>query len=461
VAYILNTPADQQAMLERIGVASIQDLFQCIPPDVRLNRPLDVPPALAEQELTRLAGRLAAKNVSADDAVCFLGGGSYDHFIPAVVDAVAGRSEYYTAYTPYQAEASQGSLQVFFEFQTLICQLTGLDVANASLYEGGSSVAEAVLMSLAVQPKRHKVLVAGSVHPEYRLTLQTYVANLDARVVTLPAPHGFLDPDDLKKAVDDDTLCVVVQHPNFFGCLEEVQAVGEIAKAKGALFVVSFDPVSVGVLKRPGQYGADVAVAEGQGLGVPMCYGGPYLGVLACREEFVRKMPGRLVGQTTDRNGRRCWVLTLQTREQHIRREKATSNICTNQGLLALRATVHLAALGPQGLKETAELCLRKAHYAAEQLTKVPGVGLRFDRPFFKEFAVKLGGDVPAVANELLAAGYHAGLPLGRWYPELRDSLLVAVTERRTKAEIDGLAHELRRTRSAEPRERVPEILMA
>ncbi len=459
--YILNTPADRKEMLARIGVASVEELFRCVPPDLRLARPLAVPPALPEQELTRLVGRLAARNVSADDAVCFLGGGAYDHFIPAVVDAVAGRSEYYTAYTPYQAEASQGSLQVFFEFQTLICQLTGLDVANASLYEGGSAVAEAVLMSVAVQPKRHKVLVAGSVHPEYRQTLQTYVANLDVRVVTLPTPHGFLDPDDLKRAVDDDTLCVVVQHPNFFGGLEEVQALADAAKAKGALFVVSFDPVSLGVLKRPGQYGADIAVAEGQGLGVPLCYGGPYLGLLACREEFVRKMPGRLVGQTTDRNGKRCWVLTLQTREQHIRREKATSNICTNQGLLALRATIHLAALGPQGLRETAELCLRKAHYAAEQLAKAPGVSLRFDRPFFKEFAVRVGDDVPGLVNELLAAGYHAGLPLGRWYPELGDALLVAVTEKRTKAEIDGLAQEMRRARSGERPQRVPEILLA
>jgi glycine dehydrogenase subunit 1 len=435
----LNTPADQRAMLDQIGVQSIAELFQSIPASVQLKRPLHVPPALSEIELTAHLRQLANRNRSADDAVCFLGGGSYDHFIPAVVDAVAGRGEYYTAYTPYQAEASQGSLQAFFEFQTLICQLTGLDVANASLYEGGSAVAEAVIMAYSIMPKRHKVLIPDSVHPEYRQTLSTYVANLDLRVQTLPVPHGFLDPADLKKAVDDQTLCVVVQHPNFFGCLEEVEALSAAARDRGALFIVSFDPISLGLLKRPGQYGADIAVAEGQSLGNPMVYGGPVLGILACREDYVRKMPGRLVGQTTDRNGKRCWVLTLQTREQHIRREKATSNICTNQGLFALRATVYLAALGPQGLKETAELCLRKAHYAAQQLAQLPGFGLKFKRPFFKEFTLATPGDVPTRLARALQAGYHAGLHLGRWYPALANCVSVAVTEKRTKTEIDGL----------------------
>lgn len=440
MSYILNTPADQQAMLAQIGVEAVHDLFRAIPAPLQLKRPLDVPPALTEIELAQHMHQLAARNRSADDAVCFLGGGSYDHFIPAVVDAIAGRSEYYTAYTPYQAEASQGSLQAFFEYQTLICQLTGMDVANASLYDGGSAVAEAVIMALAINPKRGRVVLAESVHPEYRRTLATYMVNLEARAQTLPTPHGFLDPDDLKKAVDEQTACVVVQQPNFFGCLEEVEALAATVHAKGALFIVSFDPISLGLLKRPGQYGADIAIAEGQCLGNPMTFGGPYLGLLACREEFVRKMPGRLVGQTVDRHGRRCWVLTLQTREQHIRREKATSNICTNQGLMALKATVYLAALGPQGLKETAELCTRKAHYAAQQLAKVAGVRLRFDRPFFKEFALAVPGGVPAALAHLLKAGYHAGLELGRWYPALADCINVAVTEKRTRAEIDGLA---------------------
>jgi glycine dehydrogenase subunit 1 len=440
VSYVLNTPTDRDAMLESIGVASVEDLFANIPPELRLKRPLGVPAALSEIELTQHVGKLAARNRSAADAVCFLGGGSYDHFIPAVVDAVAGRSEFYTAYTPYQAEASQGSLQAFYEFQTLVCQLTGLDVANASLYEGGSAVAEAVLMAMTVTGRFGKVVVAGSVHPEYRSTLVTYLANLEPRIETLPAPNGYLDPDDLAKAVDDTTSCVVVQHPNFFGCLEEVEALAAATHRHGALFVVSFDPISLGLLKRPGQYDADIAVAEGQCLGNPMAYGGPYLGLLACRQQFVRKMPGRLVGETLDRRGKRCWVLTLQTREQHIRREKATSNICTNQGLLALRAAVYLAALGPQGLRETAELCVRKAHYAADVLVKKAGLRPRFKRPFFKEFALQAAVPVPALLARLLGDGYHAGLHLGRWYPELSDSFTVAVTEKRSRAEIDGLA---------------------
>jgi glycine dehydrogenase subunit 1 len=443
LSYVLNTDADQKAMLDKIGVKSVEELFQSIPASLRLQRPLNVPPALTEIELQQHMAALARRDISAEDAVCFLGGGAYDHFIPAVVDAVASRSEYYTAYTPYQAEASQGSLQAFFEYQTLICQLTGMDVANASLYDGGSAVAEAVLMAATISPKRTRVLVAESVHPEYRRTLDTYLADLDVKAAALPTPEGFLNPDDLKRAVDDDTLCVIVQHPNFFGGLEEVEALAAAAKAKGALFVVSFDPISLGLLKRPGQYGADIAIAEGQCLGNPLVYGGPYLGILACREEYVRKMPGRLVGQTVDRNGTRCWVLTLQTREQHIRREKATSNICTNQGLFALRAAVYLAALGPQGLKETAELCLRKAHYAAEQLAKVPGVSLRFKRPFFKEFTLQVPGQVGPLLSSLLKEGYHAGLPLGRWYPGLANCVSVAVTEKRTKAEIDGLTEAL------------------
>jgi len=439
-AYLLNTPEDQAAMLARVGAKSVEELFAPIPPGLRLDRPLNVPPALPEMELERHVHALAGRNTSASDAVCFLGGGAYDHFIPAVVDAIAGRGEFYTAYTPYQAEASQGTLQAVFEYQTLMCQLSGMDVANASLYEGGSAVAEAVLMALGVTGRSGEVLVAESVHPEYRQTLATYVANLDCTVRTLPTPDGFLNPDDVSKAGKDKTGAVVAQSPNFFGHLEEMQAVGDAARKAGALFVAGFDPISVGVLKRPGDYGADIAVAEGQGLGTPLGYGGPYLGILACRSEFVRKIPGRLVGETVDRNGKRCWVLTLQTREQHIRREKATSNICTNQGLLALRAAVYLTALGPQGLRETAELCVRKAHYAAEQLTKVPGVALKFETPFVKEFTLSVPGNVDALLAVLRADGYHAGLPLGRWYPGMADCLTVAVTEKRTRGEIDGLA---------------------
>jgi glycine dehydrogenase subunit 1 len=440
LAYILNTPAEQQEMLRAIGARSLDDLFESIPPECRLTRPLDLPPPLAEMELTQEAVRLARRNLGTDAAVCFLGGGAYDHFIPAVVDTIASRSEFYTAYTPYQAEASQGSLQAFFEFQTMICQLTGMDVANASLYEAGHAVAEAALMAMSAKMRHGKILIAESVHPHYRQTLQTYVANLEPRVVTIPTPAGVVDPADLSAALDETTACVVVQHPNFFGNLEDVRRLAEATHARGVLFIVCVDPVSLGLLQRPADYGADIVVAEGQGLGTPLQFGGPYLGIMACRQEFVRKMPGRLVGETTDRRGQRCWVLTLQTREQHIRREKATSNICTNQGLLALRATVHLAALGPNGLRETAELCLQKAHYAAAKLTQIPGVKLKFATPFFKEFVVRVEADVPALLPKLLAAGYHAGLWLGQWYPALRDCVAVAVTEKRTKAEIDGLA---------------------
>ncbi len=444
MSYIQNTPEDRRSMLARIGVASVEELFAHIPAEVRLRRPLRIPPAMGEMELQRHMERLAARNRSANDVICFLGGGAYDHFIPSVVDAIAGRNEYYTAYTPYQAEASQGTLQAIYEYQSLMCQLTGLEVANASLYEGGSAVAEAVLMALGLTRRTGEVLIAESVHPEYRATLSTYAANLHCRVHVLPTPDGFLDPDDLRAAVTDSTVCVVVQSPNFFGHLEEMQAIGEVARKVGALFIAAFDPISLGLLKRPGDYGADIAVAEGQGLGVPLSYGGPYLGILTCRQEHLRKVPGRLVGETTDRNGKRCWVLTLQPREQHIARAKATSNICTNQGLLALRATVFLAALGPQGLRETAELCVRKAHYAAAELCKLPGVSLRFSTPFAKEFTLRLSRDVTPVLARLRAAGYLAGLPLGRWYAELPDCVTIAVTEKRTKEEIDGLVNAYR-----------------
>jgi glycine dehydrogenase subunit 1 len=442
--YILNTEQDVSEMLKTIGATSIEQLFSPIPAELRMKRPLNVPAGLSEIELTQHMHLLANRNQSASDAVCFLGGGAYDHFIPTVVDVIASRSENYTAYTPYQAEASQGTLQAVYEFQTLMCQLTGMDVANASLYEGGSAIAEAVLMAMGQTGRTGEVLIAESVHPEYRKTLETYVANLQCKVRTLPTPDGYLNPDDVRTAVNDNTIAVIAQSPNFFGHLEEMQAIGEATRKVGALFIASFDPVSVGLLKRPGDYGADIAVGEGQGLGIPLGFGGPFLGILTCRTEFLRKIPGRLVGQTTDRNGKRCWVLTLQTREQHIRREKATSNICTNQGLIALRAAVHCVALGPQGLKETAELCLRKAHYAAEQLQKIPGVELKFKTPFFKEFTIRVPGNVQNLLVQLREQGYHAGLPTGRWYAQYPNCLTIAVTEKRTKLEIDGLVNAMK-----------------
>jgi len=438
--YIPNTPADQEAMLQAIGVRSLEDLFAMVPPELRLQREPAVPPAMGELELTAHMTELAGRNVPAGQAVSFLGGGAYDHFIPAIVDFVAGRSEFYTAYTPYQPEASQGTLQATFEYQTLIAQLTGMDVSNASLYDGASAAAEAVLMAIHATKRSGRVVTAASVHPEYRQVLATYLANFETGLVTLPTSQGTIDPETLAAAVNDQTACVLVQHPNFFGCLEDVQELGEIAHRAGAMFVVAVDPISLGLLKRPGQYGADIVVAEGQSLGNAMAFGGPYLGILACREPFVRRMPGRLVGQTVDRRGKRCWVLTLQTREQHIRREKATSNICTNQGLLALRAAVYLAAMGPQGMRVVAELCLQKARYAMERLSAQPGLEPSFDRPVFKEFVVRAtDGQLDRRLDAALRNGIFAGVPLARWYPELADCLLVAVTEKRTKAQIDRL----------------------
>jgi glycine dehydrogenase subunit 1 len=438
--YFPNTESDRQAMLEAIGVSSIDELFAMVPPELRFKGDLCVLPGLGEMELTAHVADLAASNVPASAAACFLGGGSYDHFIPAVVDAISGRSEFYTAYTPYQAEASQGSLQAFFEYQTLITQLTGMDVSNASMYDGGSAAAEGVLMAIHATGRR-RVVTAQSVHPEYRQVVATYLANLNVDLVTLGAPGGAVAAAELAAAVDDQTACVLIQHPNFFGCLEEVEAAAEATHRAGALVVAAVDPISLGLLVRPGDWGADIVVAEGQSLGNPMAFGGPYLGIMACREQFVRRMPGRLVGQTVDRRGKRCWVLTLQTREQHIRREKATSNICTNQGLYALRAAVYLALMGPAGMRSVAELCLQKAHYAAEKLAAAPGLSLVFDRPTFKEFVVRVKGrSVAELVERAAEKGIFAGVPLKRWYPELSDCLLVAVTEKRTRPEIDRLA---------------------
>ncbi len=438
--YLYNTDDDQREMLDAIGAASIDELFDPIPDDLKLGRALDLPPALSEMELDQHLRQLAAGNQHAGQKVCFLGGGSYDHFVPAVCDVIGTRSEFYTSYTPYQAEASQGNLQAMFEYQSLIARLTGMAVANSSLYDGASAAAEAVLMALHAGGTRTKIVVPSSLHPEYRQTIATYLENLDAEVVTLKCPAGVIDADALAAEVDANTAAVVLQQPNFFGCVEDADAIAAIAKAAGALVISVFDPISLGVLKNPGGYGASIAVAEGHTLGTPMSFGGPYLGIMACDQSLVRRIPGRIVGETKDRRGKRCFVLTLQTREQHIRREKATSNVCTNQALFAVRASVYLAQLGPQGLRETAELCLQKSHYLAEKLCEHERFSMAFEAPTFKEFVIRdAENDVAGLLKAALDAGYLAGLPLGRWYPELSDCLLIAVTERRTKAELEGL----------------------
>ena len=444
--YLFHTDEDRRQMLAAIGADSIDEIIDAqVPADVRLDRPLRIADGLDEMSLEAMMRQLAAKNASAASHLCFLGGGAYDHFIPAAVDEIASRGEYYTSYTPYQAEVSQGNLQVMFEYETLVTQLTGLGVSNASLYDGGSAMVEAVLMAFAAGGKRHKVVTSDTVHPEYRQTLDTYLESISAEAVVVSSDAAGSSADSATSAgvieqIDDSTACVVIQHPNFFGRLEDVEAIAEAAHRAGALLIQIFDPVSLGLLKRPGDLGVDIAVAEGQCLGNPLNFGGPYLGIMACREALIRRLPGRIAGQTTDRRGNRCWVLTLQTREQHIRRDKATSNICSNQTLLALRATVHLSLLGPQGLRETAEHCVRKAAYARDRLATNPRLRIAHPGPVFKEFVVRdIEGDVTELMQSGLDQGILAGVPLGPWYPELDDCFLVAVTEKRTREEIDRL----------------------
>lgn len=434
-------------MLQEIGAATIEELFCSIPADLRLKRDLDLPAAKCEMELERVVRERALQNQAGSALTCFLGGGVYDHFIPSVVDEISSRGEFYTAYTPYQSEASQGSLQVFFEYQTLICQLTGMDVSNASLYEGGTALAEAAFMAVRVTRRSSKVAVLRSVHPEYRQVLRTYLNHQEAELVEIGTPHGVVNPAEVADVLDDQTAALIVQNPNFFGSLEQVAELTRIAHETGTLVICSVDPLSLGVLKRPGDLGVDIVTAEGQPLGIPMQYGGPFLGMLACREEYVRKMPGRVIGTTSDRLGTSCFVLNLQAREQHIRRDKATSNICTNQGLLALRATVYLTAVGPQGLREVGELCCRKAHYAAEKLSAIDGFSLAFDRPFFKEFALRCPAPAAQIIEKAAAAGLGIGPDLSRFErdldPESERLLLLAVTEQRTREEIDRLAEVL------------------
>jgi glycine dehydrogenase subunit 1 len=437
--YLPNTPQNQRAMLEVIGARSVEDLLTKIPPKARLSRPLQLPPALAETDLVRQLRALAAENADADAHVCFLGGGVYDHYVPSPINHIVSRGEFFTAYTPYQPEASQGTLRTIYEYQTMIAELTGMDVANASIYDGASSLAEAALMAQAVTG-RAEIALAGSLHPLYRRVVETYGEGPGLRLREVAAPEGVLDAAAARKAVGARTAALVVQSPNFYGCLEDVAAAAEIAHAAGALLVVVSDPVNLGMVEAPGRQGADLVVGEGQGLGVPLSYGGPYLGVFAAKQDFVRRMPGRLVGATVDVDGQRGFTLTLQTREQHIRRARATSNICTNVALCALMATVYLAIVGKRGLVRVGELATAKAHYAAERLAQVPGVSLRFPAPFFKEFALRLPKPPERVVARLARQRILAGVPLKAFDRRLKDCLLVAVTEKRTKEEIDAFA---------------------
>ena len=440
--YIANTPAEQRAMLETVGAGSVEDLLVHIPPKARLARPLALPPALAETDLVRHMRGLAALDADADSYTCFQGGGSYDHWTPSVINHLVLRGEFFTAYTPYQPEASQGTLRTIYEYQTMIAELTGMDVANASIYDGASSLAEAALMAHAATG-RGEIVLARGVHPLYRRVTATYCAGPRLRLCDVPGPDGVLDLDAARTLVTGKTAALVVQSPSFHGCLEDVAAAAEVAHAAGALLVVVADPVNLGVLEAPGRQGADIVVGEGQGLGVPLSFGGPNLGVFAARGELVRRLPGRLVGATVDRDGRRGFVLTLQTREQHIRRAKATSNICTNVALCALMATIDLATLGKDGLRRVGELSAAKAHYAAERLARVPGVSLRFGQPFFKEFTLRLPKSPERVVTRLLKRRILAGVPLKPFDRSLADCLLVAVTEKRTKDEIDAFVEAL------------------
>ena len=443
--YIPNTDEDRREMLQTIGLAGVEELFSDVPLQVKLEAPLKLPSALSEQELVEHARRLSAENVNIDDYVCFRGAGAYDHFIPSVVRHILSRAEFYTSYTPYQPEISQGTLQAIYEYQSLICQLTEMEVSNASMYDGASALAEAVLMSHRVTG-RDKVFLSRALHPEYRQVVRTYLQGMPVKAAEIPCASGLTDIDWLKRKLDDQVASVVVQHPNFFGLLEEADEISQIAHQVGALFVVSVDPISLGILQPPGAYGADIAVGEGQALGGEICFGGPYLGFFATREQFLRNMPGRLVGATVDSEGRRGFVLTLQTREQHIRRAKATSNICSNESLNALAATVYLTTLGKEGLREVALLCLRKAHYAWREVSKLSGFSSLFPGAFFKEFTVSCPSSPERINQSLLKRKIIGGLELKRFYPEYPNGLLVCVTEKRTKEQIDGFVKALKET---------------
>jgi glycine dehydrogenase subunit 1 len=438
VTYVSLTAADREQMLEAIGVSSVDELFRDVPAGVRFDRALDLGDPLSEQEIVKHLEGLAARNTPAGEEISFLGASVYDHYVPAIVDAILQRGEFLTAYTPYQPELSQGVLQALFEYQTVICELTGMDVSNASGYDGTTVAADACYIAKHVTGQA-KVVLAETLNPQVRQVVRTYAPGFGLEVVDVPHRDGVIDPDELRAAAKG-AACVIFQQPNFFGCLEQAPDLAAATNDAGALAVAHVDPISLGVLEAPGAYGCALAIGEGQGAGNPVSFGGPHYGFIAAREEFTRRMPGRIIGETTDVAGERGYVLTLQTREQHIRREKATSNITTNQTLLALGGLITLCWLGPQGLRELGETCMALAEHAKER------IGLPFvfpERTTFKEFAIRVGRPAQDVIREARKRGIHPGYPLGRDYEGMDDVLLVALTERRTVDDIDALAEVL------------------
>jgi glycine dehydrogenase subunit 1 len=440
--YTPNTEKDREIMLQKIGVKSFEELISSIPEHIRLKEELKLPPALSEMELSKLLSEMAGENKNTLETVSFLGGGAYDHFIPSLVNHILSRSEFYTAYTPYQAEVSQGTLQSIYEYQSLICELTGMEVSNASMYDAATAMAEAALLSHS-HTTREEIVLAGVVCPNYKRVVETYIRSLGFKLKSIPFENGLTNLEKLKEKVNNKTACVVVQSPNFFGLIENIEEIEKIAHNQGALLVMASDPISLGVLKPPGEYKADIAVGEGQVLGNALNFGGPYLGYFSAKMELVRRMPGRIIGATLDQKGNRGFVLTLQTREQHIRREKATSNICTNEALCALAATVYLSLLGKNGIKKVANLCLQKSHYAFEKITQIPGFKAKFSASFFKEFVVETPIAPKKIIKSLLKKNIFAGIDLDALKLGLKNCLLIAVTERRTKEEIDNFVSEL------------------
>lgn len=436
MTYIPHSPKEREEMLKTIGVEKLEGLFESIPAAHRYPD-LDLPPAISEMEAAAELNELASANETTDELISFLGAGVYNHYIPAAINHILLRSEFYTAYTPYQPEISQGTLQAIFEYQSMMAQLTGMDVANASHYDGATAVAEAVKMAVVYhRGKRKKIVISQGVHPEYRATTHTYMQFAGLNFVGAEA-GSLSTPDALIPLIDKETALVIVQYPDFFGRIFDYTKLGAAAHEAGALFCVVANPTALGMLKTPGDMGADMVVGEGQPLGIPMSYGGPYLGFFTTRNKLVRKMAGRLVGETIDARGQRGYVLTLSTREQHIKRERATSNICSNQGLLVLAAGIYMSLLGKHGMKQVAELCYHKAHYAAEEIAKLDGFKLCYEEPFFHEFVVCCDKPVAEINAHLLEHGIVGGYDLGQDYPDMKNRMLTAVTEKNTKEEID------------------------